>query len=114
MRAPCYSMRRSMAMLGVTDLSVRLSRAVRERILNPRMAADPGREQAIALGGIVLDPSRQHVTVRGKEVALAPKEFALLDRDGDGKLTERELTTYLDEVQERQARLIAATPSLTR
>ena len=29
-------------------------------------------------GEIVLDPSRQQLTVRGKDVALAPKEFALL------------------------------------
>jgi Ca2+-binding EF-hand superfamily protein len=41
-----------------------------------------------------------------------PSQFALLDRNGDGKLTERELTEYLDEVQARQAGLFAATPSL--
>lgn len=36
------------------------------------------RDRAIALGGVVLDPSRQHVAVNGREVLLAPKEFALL------------------------------------
>src|ERR1700688_396151 len=34
----------------------------------------PGHDDAIVLGEIVLDPSRQQLTVRGKEVALAPKE----------------------------------------
>ena len=37
-----------------------------------------GHEEPIALGAIALDPSRQQLTVRGKEVALAPKEFGLL------------------------------------
>jgi Ca2+-binding EF-hand superfamily protein len=41
-----------------------------------------------------------------------PNEFALLDQNNDGKLTEPELAAYLDDVQERQARLIAATPAL--
>ncbi len=41
-----------------------------------------------------------------------PDQFDLLDRNGDGELTEREFTDYLDGVQERQARLIGATPSL--
>ncbi len=42
-----------------------------------------------------------------------PDQFALLDQNGDGKLTERELASYLDGVQDRQARLFAATPALT-
>ncbi|HVS36486.1 MAG TPA: EF-hand domain-containing protein [Gemmataceae bacterium] len=41
-----------------------------------------------------------------------PDQFALLDRNGDGELTEQEFTDYLDNVQERQSRLIASTPSL--
>ncbi len=41
-----------------------------------------------------------------------PDQFDLLDRNGDGELTEREFADYLDNVQERQARLIGATPSL--
>ena len=48
---------------------------VKARLRRPTPAKSD-RDQAIVLGGIVLDPSRQHVTVRGKEVALAPKEFA--------------------------------------
>jgi Ca2+-binding EF-hand superfamily protein len=41
-----------------------------------------------------------------------PNEFALLDQNNDGKLTEPELAAYLDDVQARQERLIAATPAL--
>jgi Ca2+-binding EF-hand superfamily protein len=41
-----------------------------------------------------------------------PDQFALLDQNGDSKLTERELIAYLDEVQAEQARLFAATPAL--
>jgi Ca2+-binding EF-hand superfamily protein len=41
-----------------------------------------------------------------------PNQFALLDQNNDGKLAEGELAAYLDDVQERQARLIAATPAL--
>ena len=36
-----------------------------------------GHEDALSFGGIVLDPSRQQLSVRGKDVSLAPKEFAL-------------------------------------
>jgi Ca2+-binding EF-hand superfamily protein len=54
-----------------------------------------------------------HLTLKdAQQSGFFPNLFALLDHDGDGKLTERELTVYLDEVQERQARLIAATPAL--
>ena len=41
-----------------------------------------------------------------------PNQFALLDQNNDGKLTESELVAYLDNVQERQTRLIAATPAI--
>jgi Ca2+-binding EF-hand superfamily protein len=41
-----------------------------------------------------------------------PGQFTLLDRDGDGKLTEKELVSYLDEVQERQAKVVGSTPAL--
>ncbi len=51
---------------------------VKARLRRPSPLAAHHHEQPIALGGIILDPSRQHLTVRGKEVGLAPKEFALL------------------------------------
>jgi Ca2+-binding EF-hand superfamily protein len=50
-----------------------------------------------------------YLTRRDAEVRdFFPTQFSLLDRDGDGKLTERELLSYLDEVQERQARALTS------
>lgn len=71
---------------------------VKARLRRPSPSTAPGREQAIVLGGIVLDPSRQHVTVRGKEVALAPKEFALLRvlMENHGRVVTRQV--LLDKV----------------
>ena len=62
------------------------------------------RGAAGAKGRLSADEARQQ--------GFFPGQFALLDRNGDGELTEREFTDYLDDVQERQARLIGATPSL--
>jgi DNA-binding response OmpR family regulator len=55
-------------------------------------------DRAISLSQIVLDPSRQHLTVRGKDVALAPKEFALLRvlMENAGRVVTRQ--TLLDKV----------------
>jgi len=57
-----------------------------------------GHDEAIALAGIVLDPSRQQLTVRGTEVALAPKEFGLLRvlMENPGRVVTRQ--TLLDKV----------------
>ncbi len=57
-----------------------------------------GHEEAISLGAIVLDPSRQQLTVRGNDVALAPKEFALLRvlMENNGRVVTRQ--TLLDKV----------------
>jgi two-component system alkaline phosphatase synthesis response regulator PhoP len=57
-----------------------------------------GHDEEIALGEIVLDPSRQQLTVRGKIVALAPKEFALLRvlMENNGRVVTRQ--TLLDKV----------------
>jgi Ca2+-binding EF-hand superfamily protein len=46
------------------------------------------------------------------QASFFPAQFPLLDRDGDGKLTETELTAYLTNVQDRQAALAATTPAL--
>lgn len=51
---------------------------VKARLRRPLPTPGSDRDEAISLGGIVLDPSRQHLRVRGKDVPLAPKEFALL------------------------------------
>jgi DNA-binding response OmpR family regulator len=57
-----------------------------------------GHEAAIALGDVILDPSRQSLSVRGEEVALAPKEFALLRvlMENCGRVVTRQ--TLLDKV----------------
>lgn len=50
-----------------------------------------------------------YLTQRDVEVRdFFPTQFSLLDRDGDGRLTERELLAYLDEVQQRQARALTS------
>ncbi len=57
-----------------------------------------GHDEAISLGDIILDPSRQQLTVRGSDVALAPKEFALLRvlMENNGRVVTRQ--TLLDKV----------------
>ena len=56
------------------------------------------RSEAIAVADIVLDPSRQSLTVRDKAVALAPKEFNLLHvlLENRGRVVTRQ--TLLDKV----------------
>jgi DNA-binding response OmpR family regulator len=57
-----------------------------------------GVDDAIALGEIVIDPSRQSLRVRGEDVSLAPKEFALLRvlMENNGRVVTRQ--TLLDKV----------------
>jgi two-component system alkaline phosphatase synthesis response regulator PhoP len=66
--------------------------------LRRQAVSSSGHDEAIALGGIVLDPSRQQLTVRGKDVSLAPKEFALLRvlMENQGRVVTRQ--TLLDKV----------------
>jgi len=56
------------------------------------------RNEAIVIGNIVLDPSRQSLVVREKAVALAPKEFNLLHvlMENRGRVVTRQ--TLLDKV----------------
>jgi DNA-binding response OmpR family regulator len=56
------------------------------------------RSEAIAVADLVLDPSRQSLTVRDKSVALAPKEFNLLHvlLENRGRVVTRQ--TLLDKV----------------
>ncbi len=51
---------------------------VRARLRRQNAADAAALHESIALGDIVLDPSRQSLTVRGRAVSLAPKEFSLL------------------------------------
>src|SRR5665213_1182714 len=46
--------------------------------LRRRSGTEESSNEAIALGEIVLDPSRQSLVVRGRQIGLAPKEFNLL------------------------------------
>ena len=66
--------------------------------LRRQMPFQGGHDDAISLGDIVLDPSRQQLTVRGNDVALAPKEFALLRvlMENNGRVVTRQ--TLLDKV----------------
>jgi DNA-binding response OmpR family regulator len=70
---------------------------VKARLRRPLPVA-ASHDSAIALAGIVLDPSRQHLNVRGKDVSLAPKEFALLRvlMENAGRVVTRQ--TLLDKV----------------
>jgi len=58
----------------------------------------PPRSEAIAVGEIELDPSRQSLQVRGRTVSLAPKEFSLLHvlMENRGRVVTRQ--TLLDKV----------------
>jgi DNA-binding response OmpR family regulator len=51
---------------------------VKARLRRQSVAEGAARSEAIAVGEIVLDPSRQSLVVRGRTVSLAPKEFSLL------------------------------------
>ncbi len=61
-----------------------------------QVEAGPG--DAIVSGEVVLEPSRQSLTVRGQEVALAPKEFSLLRvlMENRGRVVTRQ--TLLDRI----------------
>jgi DNA-binding response OmpR family regulator len=71
---------------------------VRARLRRRDGAGDGSRSEAIEAGGIVLDPSRQSLTVRGQEVAVAPKEFSLLQvlMENRGRVVTRQ--ALLDKV----------------
>ncbi|MCX7597486.1 MAG: response regulator transcription factor [Armatimonadetes bacterium] len=70
--------------LGADDYVVKpfsmreLIARVRMVLRRSRVAAEAA-EEILELGEIVIDPARHVVTVRGEEVALTPKEFALLE-----------------------------------
>jgi DNA-binding response OmpR family regulator len=50
---------------------------IKARLRRVEVDAD-GRDESITAGEITIDPARQRLVVRGREVALAPKEFRLL------------------------------------
>lgn len=67
-----------------------------------RLRKPPGAQEnhdtPIVAGDITLDPSRQQLVVRGSEVALAPKEFALLKllMENQGRIVTRQ--NLLDKI----------------
>jgi DNA-binding response OmpR family regulator len=71
---------------------------VKARLRRPAPPGPEEHDRPISLGGILLDPSRQHLTVRGADVSLAPKEFALLRvlMENAGRVVTRQ--TLLDKV----------------
>ncbi|MBV9269880.1 MAG: response regulator transcription factor [Candidatus Eremiobacteraeota bacterium] len=71
---------------------------VKARLRRPMPLVSHDHDRAIRLGEIVLDPSRQQLTVRSKDVQLAPKEFALLRvlMENSGRVVTRQ--TLLDKV----------------
>lgn len=70
---------------------------VKARLRRP-IPIEQGHDEAIAFGAIILDPSRAQLTVRGHQVALAPKEFALLRvlMENQGRVVTRQ--AILDKV----------------
>ena len=71
---------------------------VKARLRRLNGSSDGGRNEAIAAGEIVLDPSRQSLSVRGHDVAVAPKEFSLLQvlMENRGRVVTRQV--LLDKV----------------
>jgi len=71
---------------------------VKARLRRQQPLTMQSRDEAIHLGEIMLDPGRQLLTVRAKEVSLAPKEFALLHvlMENHGRVVTRQ--TLLDKV----------------
>lgn len=71
---------------------------VKARLRRQQPHGQHGKDAAIVLGDITLDPSRQLLVVRGREVSLAPKEFALLHvlMENNGRVVTRQ--TLLDKV----------------
>lgn len=66
--------------------------------LRRRRSKDEATSEVIEASGIVLDPARHSLTVRGREVALAPKEFSLLQvlMENRGRVVTRQM--LLDKV----------------
>ncbi len=66
--------------------------------LRRRRSKDESTSEVLEASGIVLDPARHSLTVRGRDVALAPKEFSLLHvlMENRGRVVTRQM--LLDKV----------------
>jgi DNA-binding response OmpR family regulator len=71
---------------------------IKARLRRQGGADSAARSEAISAGEIILDPSRQALAVRGRQVSLAPKEFSLLQvlMENRGRVVTRQ--TLLDKV----------------
>jgi DNA-binding response OmpR family regulator len=71
---------------------------VKARLRRQTTGEGSSRSEAISVGDIVLDPSRQSLMVRSRTVSLAPKEFSLLHvlMENRGRVVTRQ--TLLDKV----------------
>jgi DNA-binding response OmpR family regulator len=71
---------------------------VKARLRRQPVGEGAARSDAISVADIVLDPSRQSLSVRGRTVPLAPKEFSLLHvlMENRGRVVTRQ--TLLDKV----------------
>jgi DNA-binding response OmpR family regulator len=71
---------------------------VKARLRRQNGGGDALRDEAIVAGDIVLDPSRQSLVVRDRQIGLAPKEFSLLQvlMENRGRVVTRQ--TLLDKV----------------
>ena len=71
---------------------------IKARLRRQGVVESGARSEVIASGEIILDPSRQALAVRGRQVSLAPKEFSLLQvlMENRGRVVTRQ--TLLDKV----------------
>jgi DNA-binding response OmpR family regulator len=71
---------------------------IKARLRRAGGPSEPAHADALEAGDILLDPSRQALTVRSRNVALAPKEFSLLHvlMENRGRVVTRQ--TLLDKV----------------
>jgi two-component system alkaline phosphatase synthesis response regulator PhoP len=66
---------------------------IKARLRRQDAIVEAHKNESISIGEITIDPSRQRLTVRGKDVALAPKEFRLLHllMENRGRIVTRQI-----------------------
>jgi two-component system alkaline phosphatase synthesis response regulator PhoP len=66
---------------------------IKARLRRQDAIVEAHKNESISIGEITIDPSRQRLTVRGNDVALAPKEFRLLHllMENRGRIVTRQI-----------------------
>jgi DNA-binding response OmpR family regulator len=66
---------------------------IKARLRRQEALVETHKNEAITIGEITIDPARQKLTVRGSDVALAPKEFRLLHllMENRGRIVTRQI-----------------------